>query len=308
MVRLNKNKARIRNSLPRLTGKPDAIVLAAVVDGEADAGEVGAQKSSHAERHATRQLGEDVDRLELLGVDVGFAGPIDVVVIDGSEGDVVRLAAFEGFLAEEAKLVVLLFVAGEGEQILGQAVFGFVVGEVFAEFVDQVSVGAVGFGDGFAAEVLVLAFVPVAAGELFESSFGVVGLGDDVVVGGLFTQDFAAGLSGDDLDVLLVDVLAAQLFAAVLVGGYAGHDCVGGWRVFGCGCADAERGEEQDWDQAELRHAAPEIIYAGFGLAVPFSFGFRLGLQTAKSSRLRGAGEDIFGLPIREDPWLSESA
>ena len=98
---------------------------------------------------------------------------------------------------------------------------------------DQVSVGAVGFGDGLAAEVHVLALVPVAAGELFESSFGVVGLGDDVVVGSLFAQDLAAGLSGDDLDVLLVDVLAAQLFAAVLVGGYAGHDGVGGWGVIG---------------------------------------------------------------------------
>ena len=58
-----------------------------------------------------------------------------------------------------------MFVAGEGKQIFGQAVFGFVVGEVFAEFVDEVSVGAVGLGDGLAAEILVLAFVPIAAGE-----------------------------------------------------------------------------------------------------------------------------------------------
>ena len=75
--------------------EPDAVVLAAVVDGEADAGEVGPKESSHAEGHATRQFGEDVDRLEFLGVDVGFAGPINIVVIDWSKGDVVRLAAFE---------------------------------------------------------------------------------------------------------------------------------------------------------------------------------------------------------------------
>ena len=63
-------------------GEPDAIVLAAVVDGEADAGEIGAEEGSDAEGHAARQFGEHVDRLELLGVDVGFAGPVDVVVID----------------------------------------------------------------------------------------------------------------------------------------------------------------------------------------------------------------------------------
>jgi hypothetical protein len=65
---------------------------------------------------------------------------------------------------------------------------------------------------------------------LLESSFGSVGFGDDLVISGLLAQDFAVGLPGDDLDVLLVDVLAAQLFAAVLIGGYAGHDSVSAQR------------------------------------------------------------------------------
>ena len=41
-------------------GEPDAVVLAAVVDGEADAGQVGAKESAHTEGHATGQFSEDV--------------------------------------------------------------------------------------------------------------------------------------------------------------------------------------------------------------------------------------------------------
>ena len=130
----------------------------------------------------------------------------------------------------QAKFVLLLLVGGQRKQVVGQAVFGLLIGEVFAKVVNQFSVSAVGFGHGLAAEGLVLALVPVAAGELLQRSFGMVGLGDNVVVGRLFAQDFAAGLFGDYLNVLLIDVLAAQLFAAVLVGGDAGHDGVGGQR------------------------------------------------------------------------------
>jgi len=50
------------------------------------------------------------------------------------------------------------------------------------------------------------------------------------------------------LDVLLVEVLAAQLFAAVLVGGYAGHDGVGGQR-FVCFRLWHGNGEEEDREQ-----------------------------------------------------------
>ena len=84
----------------------------------------------------------------------------------------IRLAAFEGFLAEDTELVILLFVTGEGKQIFCQAVLRFIVGQVFTEFVDKVRVGAFGFGDRLAAEGFILALVPIAAGELFESSFG----------------------------------------------------------------------------------------------------------------------------------------
>ena len=70
-----------------------------------------------------------------------------------------------------------------------------------------------GSGTGSPLKVRVLAFVPVAAGELFEGSFGVVGLGDYVVVGSFFAQDFAAVFSGDDLDVLLIDVSWLRSFS-----------------------------------------------------------------------------------------------
>ena len=69
--------------------EPYAILLPAVVDREADAGEVSSQESAHPEGQTTRQPGEDVDRLEFLRVDVGLAGPIRVVIVFRSEGDVV---------------------------------------------------------------------------------------------------------------------------------------------------------------------------------------------------------------------------
>ena len=45
--------------------------------------------------------------------------------------------------------------------------------------------------------------------------------------------------------LLLVDVLAAQLFAAVLIGGYAGHDGVGGEGIVGLRWLN-EDSEEED--------------------------------------------------------------
>ena len=91
--------------------EPDSIFLSAVVHGESDAGKVGAQESPHPEGQAARQLGEYVHRLKLLGVDVGLAGPIRVIVVFRSESDVVGLAAFEWFLVHEAKFVLFLLVA-----------------------------------------------------------------------------------------------------------------------------------------------------------------------------------------------------
>ena len=70
--------------------------------------------------------------------------------------------------------------------------------------------------------------MPIPAGELLEGPFGMVGFGDDVVIRSLFAQDFAAGFLGDHLNVLMIDVLASQFFAAVLIGCDAGHDGFGG--------------------------------------------------------------------------------
>ena len=91
--------------------EPDSIFLSAVVHGEADAGKICAQECPHAEGQTARQPGEDIHRLKLLGVDVSLAGPIHVIVVLRSEGDVVGLAAFEWFLVHEAKFVFFLLVA-----------------------------------------------------------------------------------------------------------------------------------------------------------------------------------------------------
>ena len=75
------------------------------------------------------------------------------------------------------------------------------------------------------AESFVLALVAeTAAGELLQCPFGVVGLGNDVVVGSFFAKDFAARLPGDYLYVLLIDVLVTRSLLFSLVGGYSGHD------------------------------------------------------------------------------------
>ena len=86
-------------------GKPDAIVLSPVMNREAEAGQVGAQKFSDAERQGLRELRKHVNRLELLRVDIGLARPIRVLVVLRSESDVVSLAPFERLVVDEAKLV-----------------------------------------------------------------------------------------------------------------------------------------------------------------------------------------------------------
>ena len=143
---------------------------------------------------------------------------------------------------------------------MGQAVFGLLIGNVFAKVVNQFAVGAVGFGHGLAAEGLVFAFVPVPAGELLERSFGMVGLGDNVVVGSFFAQDFAAGLLGNHLNVLMVDVLAAQLFAAVLVGSDAGHDGFGSQGII-CFRWRRQAASKRSGIRQSFAIGMPEIMY-----------------------------------------------
>ncbi len=70
--------------------------------------------------------------------------------------------------------------------------------------------------------------MPVPASQLLKRFPGAVGLGDNVVVCRFFTQNLAVALSGNYVDALLIDVLASQLFAAVLVGSHLGHDASGG--------------------------------------------------------------------------------
>ena len=87
MLRLKTNRDMDAKFAAQADGEPGSIVLPAVVDREADAGEVSAQERADAEGQTTRQLGEDVNRLEFLCVDVGLAGPIDVIVVFRSEGE-----------------------------------------------------------------------------------------------------------------------------------------------------------------------------------------------------------------------------
>ena len=81
-----------------------------------------------------------------------------------------------------------------------------------------------------------------------------VGLGDNVVISGLFAQDLAARLLRDHLNVLMIDVLASQLFAAVLIGGHSGHDGIGGQGVACFRGPGGNGGKQEERNQAELRH------------------------------------------------------
>ena len=94
-------------------GKPGAIVLPPVMNREADARQVGAQKFPDPERQGLGQLRKHVNRLELLGIDIGLARPIRVLGVLRSESDMVSLAAFERLVVEQAKIVLLLLVGGQ---------------------------------------------------------------------------------------------------------------------------------------------------------------------------------------------------
>ena len=91
--------------------KPDSIFLTPIVNREAKTGKVDPHKLPHAKWERPRELCKNVDRLELLGIDVGLAGPIRVIVVLRSEGNVVALPSFERFVIHQAKLVFLLLVA-----------------------------------------------------------------------------------------------------------------------------------------------------------------------------------------------------
>ena len=93
IVRLKRKRRADPKFAAQAGRKPDAILLPPVVDREAETRKVGTHKFSDAERQRLRELRENVNRLELLGVDIGLARPIRVLIVLWSERNVVSLAA-----------------------------------------------------------------------------------------------------------------------------------------------------------------------------------------------------------------------
>ena len=77
-----------------------------VGDGEAEAGEAGAEEGADGEGDVAGHGGVDEDGFEGGGVDIGVALPAVVVFVAGAEGDVVAVAAVHGGAAGEGVDVV----------------------------------------------------------------------------------------------------------------------------------------------------------------------------------------------------------
>ncbi len=125
-------------------GEPEGVRrvggLGGVGDGEAEAGDAGAEEGADGEGDVAGHGGVNEDGLECLGVDPGVALPAEVVLVAGEEGDVVAVAAVDGASAGESVDVVGLKFGGEREEACADAVFGVAGGEVVAHVFDDVEV------------------------------------------------------------------------------------------------------------------------------------------------------------------------
>jgi hypothetical protein len=244
-------------------GEPDGVGcvggLGRVGNGEAEAGDAGAEEGADGEGNIAGHGGVDEDWLEGFGVDPGIALPVVVVLVAGAEGDVEAVATVHGAAADEGVGVVGLDPGGEGEEAGADAIFGVVGGEVVAHIFDDVEVhGVVVFANDADVEAVVvfdiagvsvelgvvevLSFVEKATVEGEELLFGAFVGGDDAEVGNLFAADGIA-FAREGVGVLNVNVVGAGGFGAVLVGGDARHD-FGGGGLLRAGRSGEERKEE----------------------------------------------------------------
>ena len=273
MVRLRKKRTWSLNSVPKVMGNQRAVGVSAgsgsVGDGEAEAGDAGAEEGADGEGNVAGHGGVDEDGLEGGGVDVGVALPAVVVFVAGAEGDVEAVAAVDGAAAGEGIEVVGLHFGGEGEEAGADAVFGGVRDEVLAHVFDEVEVqgivvadGGFSFDLGFAlgggelGVVDVAALVEEAAVEGEERLVGAFVGGNDAEVGELFAVGGLA-FAREGVGVLHVEVVGAGGLGAVLVGGDTRHDA---------GCRELLRargdGEEREEESCEGTHACGYAVGA----------------------------------------------
>ncbi len=244
--------------------------LGSVGDGEAEAGEAGAEERADGEGNIACHGGVDEHGLEGPGVDPGVALPAVIVFVAGGEDDVVAVASIDGAAADEGVGIVSLDLGGEWEEAGADAVFGGVGGEVVAHVFDEVEVhGVVVFANDVNVEAVVVFDIggvsvelgvvqvfslveemAVESEELLLRAF--VG-GDDAEVRYLFAADsFAFARKG--ARVLNVDVMSAGGFGVVLVGGDARHDVSGGRLL--CAGGNGEEGKDKNCGQAHVREYA----------------------------------------------------
>jgi hypothetical protein len=89
-------------------GKPDAVGLGRVGDGEAEAGETGAEERADCEGEVAGHGGADENGLIGGGIDVGVALPGVVAFVAGAEIEVEDFATVALLAAKEVELVLRL--------------------------------------------------------------------------------------------------------------------------------------------------------------------------------------------------------
>jgi hypothetical protein len=217
-----------------------------VGDGEAEAGDAGAEEGADGEGNVAGHGGVDEDGLEGLGVDPRVTLPAEVILIAGTEGDVEAVATIDGGAADEGVGVVGLDFGGERKKAGADAVFGVVGNEILAHVFDEVEVhgvvvigGEIVVGRGCGVLLLlgvlrlevgvveVLPLVEELAVEREELLLRALVGGGDAEVGDLFALGGLA-FARERASVLDVDVVRAGGLGAILIRGDTLHDVVGG--------------------------------------------------------------------------------
>jgi len=103
-------------------GKPDTIRLRRVRDGEAQAGDIGAEQGSDGERNLSSHCGGDQNRLPCGSVDVGVAAPAKVILVFRAKRNVKDVSAVEAFAANHAEDIVGLVLGCQRKEACVDAI------------------------------------------------------------------------------------------------------------------------------------------------------------------------------------------
>ena len=135
--------------------EPNTAGLFLISQAVPEAGDVRPQQGANCQWNLARQLGVNINRFKVVGVDVGLARPIQILLVGRLEADALRVVSLECLSSFDFEDVLFKLLAGKRNQVLSNPVFRLRLDQVLAHVIHQLGVEVVGIRNGLSRELLI---------------------------------------------------------------------------------------------------------------------------------------------------------